>query len=421
MPAENYTVSTDWDAKRYCGITLEWNYLKGECWLSMPGYVKDALHIFQHPRPKKPQHAPSPWTQPIYGKHTQMSKAHDTSAPLNKGRVKILQKVVGKFLFYARAVDNTMLHTLNCLASQQTKGNQTMWHDMQHFLDYAATNPNARLRFVCSDMILRTESDASYLTEDESRSRSAAFHYLGKAADQPPFFNGPILPNTKIIRAVMSSAAEAETGSLFLNLKDAVVLRTTLEEMGHPQPADGNPCATDNSTAAGIVNRTVKQQRSKAIDMRFYWVRDRVDQKQFRVYWAPGRTNLGDYYSKHHSPAHHLHMRPVHLGQLTSEAVQERLRGCDVPSATRASRKSRAGRDAAIPDALAAHVSWTSDAICQASHVSLPSDVRSKLASVLSQARHTNTNCMARRATLITDTYQQEQHKMQQQTIATNP
>jgi hypothetical protein len=68
--------------------------------------------------------------------------------------------------------------------------------------------------------------------------------------------------------------------------------------MGHPQPA--TPIATDNSTSSGIMNRTVKHQCSKTMDMRFYWVQDRVDQEQFIVYWAPGHGNLADYFTKHH-------------------------------------------------------------------------------------------------------------------------
>ena len=44
--------------------------------------------------------------------------------------------------------------------------------------------------------------------------------------------------------------------------------------------------------------------------MRFYWVRDRVNQNQFMIYWRPGANNVGDYVSKHHSPAHYQTMSP---------------------------------------------------------------------------------------------------------------
>eukprot|EP00957_Ditylum_brightwellii_P099897 7612312-Ditylum_brightwellii.AAC.1 len=75
---------------------------------------------------------------------------------------------------------------------------------------------------------------------------------------------------------VMASAAEAELGALFKNAKEAVVLRTTLQELGHQQPA--TPIQVDNSVTHEIVNSDIQQQKSKAIDMRFYWVKDKVKQ-----------------------------------------------------------------------------------------------------------------------------------------------
>jgi hypothetical protein len=84
------------------------------------------------------------------------------------------------------------------------------------------------------------------------------------------------LEKVEIIKHVMSSATEAETGALFINGKEAIPLRQTLIELNHPQPP--TPIQTDNSTATGIVNKTVKLKRSKAMDMRFYWAQDRIDQ-----------------------------------------------------------------------------------------------------------------------------------------------
>jgi hypothetical protein len=104
-----------------------------------------------------------------------------------------------------------------------------------------------------------------------------------------------------------------------------------LEKLGHPQPP--TLLETDNTTATGYSNGTIKQKRTKAMDMRFYWIRDRVKQGQFNVYWDPGYQNLADYSTKHHSPAHHKIMREIHIH--TSEQPMNRkgirdsaLRGC---------------------------------------------------------------------------------------------
>jgi hypothetical protein len=132
---------------------------------------------------------------------------------------------------------------------------------------------------------------------------------------------------------VLSSATEAELGALFYNAKDATAFRVTLDELGHIQPP--TPIQTDNACASGIANETIKQRRSKAIDMRFYWVKDRVEQKQFIIYWRPGLTNLVDYFSKHHSPAHHRKMRSHYLleqSPTNDKATSHLQRGCVDPT-----------------------------------------------------------------------------------------
>jgi hypothetical protein len=62
------------------------------------------------------------------------------------------------------------------------------------------------------------------------------------------------------------------------------------------------------------------------MDMRYHWLTDRVRQKQFDVYWQPGRENLGDYHTKHHSAQHHKDMRNLIVYEENSLQV---LRGCD--------------------------------------------------------------------------------------------
>jgi hypothetical protein len=178
-------------------------------------------------------------------------------------------------------------------------------------------------------MILHVHSDASYLTEPEARSRAGGHFFLSNDPQSEPILNAPILSLVKVIRAVMSSAAEAELGATFYNCKEAVPLRTALIELGHQQPA--TPVQVDNATAVGIANRTVKQIRSRAMDMRFYWLQDRIDQNQFHIFWAPGGLNLADFYTKHHPIHHHKTMRPIITNNPPSALPSQYLRGCIDP------------------------------------------------------------------------------------------
>ena len=69
---------------------------------------------------------------------------------------------------------------------------------------------------------------------------------------------------------------EAEVAATYLTAKEAVPIWIALEEIGHPQPP--TPMKVDNSTAVGFINKTMKHKRSKAINMRFHWVHNRVQQ-----------------------------------------------------------------------------------------------------------------------------------------------
>ena len=177
-------------------------------------------------------------------------------------------------------------------------------------LGFCATQEEAVLTFNASDMVLVVHSDAGYLNERKARSRVGGHFFPSANASSPPN-NGAILNTAQIIRAVMSSAAEAELGALFINAKEAVYIRQILTEMGHPQPP--TPIQTDNSTAEGVVNLKVQPKRTKSMDMRFHWLRDREAQQQFRFYWKPGKTNLADYFTKHHTPSHHKNVRSEFL------------------------------------------------------------------------------------------------------------
>jgi hypothetical protein len=77
----------------------------------------------------------------------------------------------------------------------------------------------------------------------------------------------------------MSSTAEAEIGALYVNAKEAIYLRQIFFEMGHPQPP--TPIQMENTTAEGVMNNKIQPKQTKAMDMRFHWLRNRKQRQQF--------------------------------------------------------------------------------------------------------------------------------------------
>jgi hypothetical protein len=133
--------------------------------------------------------------------------------------------------------------------------------------------------------------------------------------DTIPNINGAILTISQIIKAVMSSAVEAKIGALYINCKEAIPARHTLEFLGHKQPP--TPMQTDNTMALGVVNNNV-MKKLKSVDMKYHWHRCRINQHQFCHYWAAGKSNNRDYVTKHHASIHHQTTRPIFLTPITT-------------------------------------------------------------------------------------------------------
>ena len=147
---------------------------------------------------------------------------------------------------------------LSSIAIEQSKGTTNTMDKAKQVLDYLTTYPDATIRFRASGMIMNVHSDASYLSELDARSRACGHFFMGwtpKNGD-PIKLNGAFFTLCAILRFVVASAAEAELGALFLNCKEGMIFRLTLEELGHPQPK--TPIHCDNATAVGIANNTVK-------------------------------------------------------------------------------------------------------------------------------------------------------------------
>ena len=77
----------------------------------------------------------------------------------------------------------------------------------------------------------------------------------------------------------MESAGKYEVAALYYTCRSAIPLLTALEEMGYDQPK--TPVFTDNSTASGLIDKTMTPKRAQAYDQRFNWLKCREAQKMF--------------------------------------------------------------------------------------------------------------------------------------------
>ena len=319
---ELYIITEDrGSTQKYVGITIAHNRQSNTITLSMPGYVDKAIKRFGSA--KKPgARSPITYVPPQYGAKAGQEQPElppEAQEYVDDTSKTFIQEVTGVFLFYSRAVDPTMLTAVTKISAQQSKPTKATLMAVDRLLSYAERYPTAEVIIKASNMILCAQSDASYHSESGARSRAGGILYFGTDANGN--VNGAVDYLSTIIPTVCSSAAEAEYAALFLLGREATNARHILQDLGYPQDTTTIMC--DNSCAVGIANNDVKQKRSKAIDMRYHWIRDQVQQGKFKVTWEKGSANLADYFTKAHPVSHYTDMRRTYVSTPVAAAIKQ--------------------------------------------------------------------------------------------------
>ena len=189
--------------KNYCSLTFDWNYEKCYVDVSMPGYVRESLQRLGYKPKRFPQYSPHAHIPVKFGKKgaRQYATAPDDSPKLTDEGTKHIQSTTGSFLFYGRAIDNTILPALNEIASVQSQPTEQTKAKSQQLMDYLNTYPEAYIRYYASDMVLHVDSDAAYLVAPKARSRIAGYYHLSSHPNimKHPRLNGAILVECKTL------------------------------------------------------------------------------------------------------------------------------------------------------------------------------------------------------------------------------
>jgi hypothetical protein len=118
-------------------------------------------------------------------------------------------------LYYAKAVEPTILVPLNDIATEQTKSTEKTQAATNQLLDYVATHPDATIRYHASDMIIHIHSDASYLSVSNARSRLGGLFFCGEKSPHEDNLNGSRINVASVIKKGFPFAVESAVGSCF--------------------------------------------------------------------------------------------------------------------------------------------------------------------------------------------------------------
>ena len=293
LKAANYDVTVDHKGEKWLGRTV--HRFPDRVELTVPGYVAKLLARFPH-RNIKPCYTPMIYVPPNYKAPDAQRPTTDDSSPLTPAGILEAQQILGSALWYADAIESPILTACNDIGTEMADPRTSLDAKLDRLLGYLKAHPDSKLVYYGSDMVYHCSSDVSYLSVTKARSRAGGHGFFGMH-NAPTFLNGPVAPFSKVLDVVVSSAAEGEYGAAYLCARDAVYMRAVAKAIGYPQ-THPTILLCDNTTTVGLANDTVKIAKTKAVDMRFHWLRDRVRQGQFRVQWIAKERNISDFFTK---------------------------------------------------------------------------------------------------------------------------
>ena len=108
----------------------------------MPEYVKKSLHKFKQEMSRKPRYAPHEHVKPVYGVKIQYAEDEDDSEKVDQLGINRIQQIVGTFLYYGIAIDNTILSALSNIAVEQSV---TTANTIKKQPNYSTTSPPTQI------------------------------------------------------------------------------------------------------------------------------------------------------------------------------------------------------------------------------------------------------------------------------------
>ncbi len=279
--------------KKGSTITIDWDAAKLDLPLNGTTRTKRSMPLCQdifkrhyfdsstkHQTPKTKQNSPHPHVKPQYGAKAQYATNKDTYPPPHRQGGKICTRSSRHITLLCQSSEQHNPPSTQCNCHQASKSNRENESNSKTTVrllcnaGQSGTHLQSKQNDSCSTQWCRT------LQQKEIKEPSKGAFFLSNDNEFPPN-SGAILTVATIIKAVMSSAAEAELGALYLSIKEAACLWKIIAKMGHPQPH--TPIQTNNLTVEGVINHKIQPKQTKVMDMHFHWLHDHEAQGRYRI------------------------------------------------------------------------------------------------------------------------------------------
>lgn len=268
------------DSSMFVGMQIERDRKRKSIFVHQSAYVKRVLNKFRMSDAK-------PGCIPF--------DPHSVLCPMSKEEIKNesmpYREAVGSLMFLAIVSRPDIAYSVSSVSRYLNNHNDDHWRAVKRIFAYLVGTSEYGIEFCSggSTTKLVGYSDADYASEVETRRSTTG--YLFELA------RGPVTWSSQRQKLVTLSTTESEYVAASAASREAIWLRKLLRDIGYPC-AGATTIFVDNQSAIKLVRNPEFHKRTKHIDIRYHYIREKVEEKEIKVEYVPSDQQLADVFTK---------------------------------------------------------------------------------------------------------------------------
>jgi hypothetical protein len=272
-------VVTYGDKHTYVGMNIEFTG-NGEVQIRMPEYLTEAIEAFTEDCSKA---VATPAAAHLF-------EIDNECVKLDESDRKNLHSIVAKLLFVAKRGRPDIQVPIAFLSSRVTIADKDDWKKLKRLLQYLNNTIDMPLTLSIDNLsIVKTWVDASYAIHHDMRSHTGGAIMMGK---------GTLYAKSSKQRINVKSSTEAELVGASDFYPQTVWTRNFIEAQGYK--IEQSDYYQDNMSAMKMERngRSSAGQRSRHINIRYFFIKDRIEQGEINLLHCPTGDMIADFFTK---------------------------------------------------------------------------------------------------------------------------
>ncbi|XP_076547399.1 uncharacterized protein LOC143305951 [Osmia lignaria lignaria] len=195
------------------------------------------------------------------------------------------REAVGSLMFLAIVTRPDIAYAVNAVSKYLNDHDESHWRAVKRIISYLVKTANMGIEYreKGSKVELTGYSDADFAGDVETRRLTTGYAFY--------IANGVVTWSSQRQRLVSVSTTESEYIAAATATKEAVWLRTLLKNMGH-QCREPTKLYVDNQSTIRLVRNPEFHKRTKHIDVKFHFIREKSESGEIDIVFVLLGENL---------------------------------------------------------------------------------------------------------------------------------